>query len=191
MKTDAQDPRIDRTRRVVLDAAIAVIAERGFLGATIDAIAQRCGVARSTIYRHWPERNDLLLDAVAVKVEPIETFAVGDLRADLVAIGTHLAELLGSEPMGSVAAALILESRRDPALERLRDKFVSHRRREIAQVMQRASDRGQIPPGADMASMANDLVGQVFFQALVLHVPMGRTWVEDHVDRWLRRYEAG
>ncbi len=190
MTTVARDPRIDRTRRVVLEAAIEVIAERGFLGATIDAIAQRCGVARSTIYRHWPERNDLLLDAVAAKVEPIETLAVGDLRADLVAIGTHLAELLGSEPMGSVAAALILESRRDPALERLRDQFVSRRRRAIAQVMQLAADRGQIPPGNDLASMGNDFAGQIFFNALVLHAPMDRAWVADHVDRWLERHEA-
>ena len=88
------DPRIEQTRRIVLGAAVEVIAERGFGGATIDSIAQRCGVARSTIYRHWPDRMELLLEAVNARVGPVETFATGDLREDLVSLILRLGDLL-------------------------------------------------------------------------------------------------
>ena len=87
----AVEPRIARTRTVVFAAAIEIVAERGFAGASIDAIAQRAGVARSTIYRNWPTRVDLLLEAVGSELDPIESLAMGDLRAELAAIGTHLA----------------------------------------------------------------------------------------------------
>ncbi|MEX1280276.1 MAG: helix-turn-helix domain-containing protein, partial [Acidimicrobiia bacterium] len=85
----ATDPRIERTRRVVLGAAVEVVAERGFSGATIDAIAQRSGVARSTIYRHWPDRGDLLLEAVSDRVGPVEASVTGDLREDLIGLVVH------------------------------------------------------------------------------------------------------
>ncbi len=190
MTATVLDPRIERTRKVVLAAAIEVIGERGFSGASIEAIAQRCGVARSTIYRHWPDRMDLLLEAVTIGVGPVETLAVGDLRADLVNIGTHLAELLTSEPVGSVAASMILESRRDPVLDGLRRRFVAHRQQAVAKVVGDAVDRGELPRGIDPTAMGNDLAAQIFFQTLVLHEPIDRRRIEGHVDRWLDRYGA-
>jgi AcrR family transcriptional regulator len=190
MATAVLDPRIERTRKVVLEAAIQVLGERGFAGASIDAIAQRCGVARSTMYRHWPQRMDLLLEAVTAQVGPIETLAVGDLREDLVEIGAHLAELLTSEPIGSVMASMILESRRDAGLDDLRRRFVGQRRQAVAQVVSDAVARGELPPGTEPSGMGNDLAAQIFFKALVLHEPIDRAWVEGHVDRWLERYGA-
>ena len=71
-----RDPRIERTHRVVLDAAIEVIAEHGFAGTTIDAIASRSGVARSTIYRNWNGRTELMLEAVRARVGPVPGLVV-------------------------------------------------------------------------------------------------------------------
>jgi hypothetical protein len=69
------------------------------------------------------------------RAEPIESLAVGDLRADLIAITTHLAELLATEPMGSVVASIILEARRDSELEELRERFLAGRRSALAAVI--------------------------------------------------------
>ncbi|MFC2153638.1 TetR/AcrR family transcriptional regulator, partial [Actinomycetota bacterium] len=69
--TESVDPRIERTRTVVMRTAIDIVAERGFQGASIDAIAQRSGVARSTIYRHWPDKSDLLLEAIGAAIGDI------------------------------------------------------------------------------------------------------------------------
>ncbi len=190
MATTRVDPRIEHTRRVVLEAAVEVIADRGFNGATIDAIAQRCGVARSTIYRHWPERMELLLEAVTARVGPVDTLVTGDLREDLVSLVLHLGDLLGSEPIGSVAAALILESRRDPALDAVRTRFVTERRQAAARVIEEGVVNGRVKKGVQPETLADDLGAPVFFNALIMHSPIDRKWAEAHVDRWLDRYGA-
>lgn len=182
------DPRIERTRSVVLGAAVDVVAERGFGGATIDAIAQRSGVARSTIYRHWPDRMDLLLEAVSDRVGSVEASVTGDLREDLIGLVVHLGELLGSEPIGSVAAALILESRRDPALDEVRRRFIGQRRAAAARVIGEGIERAQFDPGTDPDTLADDLASPVFFRSLALHESIDRDWAAAHVDRWLDRH---
>ena len=188
--TTPVDPRIERTRAVVLQTAVEIVAERGFAGASIDAIAQRSGVARSTIYRHWPQKMDLLLEAVGSAAGDIGSLAVGDLREDLVAVCTHLAELLGSEPLGSVAASIILESRREPALDELRRKLIAQRRLAAEQVIGDAMSRGDLRDDVRADAIANDLAAQIMFRSLVLRAPMGRAWIENLVDRVLRLHDA-
>jgi AcrR family transcriptional regulator len=190
MPTRQVDPRIERTRRVVLDAAIEVIAERGFAGATIDAIATHSGVARSTIYRHWADLADLLLEAVRVRVGPVAAHVVGDVRRDLLAVCRHLATLLTQEPMASVAASLALEARRDPSLDALHRRFAEGRMRALADVVEAAKARGDLPDAPDAETVATDLGAAIFFRAMVLRAPIEPAWLEAHVDAWLARYGA-
>lgn len=190
MSTRPPDPRIERTRRVVLDAAFEVIAQHGFGGATIDAIAARSGVARSTIYRNWDGRTELLLEAVRTRFGSLREQVVGDARRDLLALCTRLAELLTQEPMASVTAALILESRRDPALKELHRRFAEGRMREIEEIVEGATTRGELDPVADGGTVAADLGAAIFFRAMVLRAPVGADWLEAHVDDVLARYGA-
>jgi AcrR family transcriptional regulator len=190
MVTVAVDPRIERTREVVLKAAVEIVGEQGFSGASIEAISQRSGVARSTIYRHWPQRMDLLLEAVGEEVRDVDALITGDLHSDLISISTHLARLLTSEPVGSVIASLILESRRDPAIDELRRRFIEQRRLAAAQVIDGGISRGELPANTDAGALVNDLAAQVFLQTLVLRAPIDRPWVEDLIDQWLKKYGA-
>jgi AcrR family transcriptional regulator len=182
------EPRVARTREVVFAAAIEVIAERGFAGASIEAIAQRAGVARSTIYRNWPSRIDLLLEAVDSAVGPIESLSRGDLRADLEAIITHIADLLTADRMGSVAASIILEGRHDPELEELRRRFLTSRRSALDAVLDEAVNRGDLAAGTDVHRMGDELAAQVMYRTLVLRADIDGGWVEDEVARCLERY---
>lgn len=184
------EPRIARTREVVFAAAIEVVAERGFAGASIESIAQRAGVARSTIYRNWPSRIDLLLEAVGSALGPIESLTRGDLRADLVAIITHIADLLTAERMGAVAAAIIFEGRHDPELEELRRRFLTSRRSALDAVLDEAANRGDLAAGTDVHRVGDELAAQVMYRALVLRADIDGEWVEDQVDRCLERYGA-
>lgn len=183
------DPRIERTRTAVLDGAIEVISDLGFGGATIDAIARRCGVARSTIYRHWPDRLDLLLEAVSSRIGPVENLTTGNLRSDLIAIASRLARLLTTEPMGSVVASLILESRRDPQLEELRQRFVAARQDAVGRVTAAAVEAGRLPSTVDSSAVATDLASPIFFRALILREPIEHSWLEAQVDHWLLRID--
>lgn len=120
----------------------------------------------------------------------MEPLASGDVREDLVSLVTHLGDLLGSEPIGSVAASMILESRRDAQLNELRERFITQRRAAAAQVIEAAISRSDLHPTANAQALADDLAAPIFFRALVLRAQVDRAWVEDHVERWLTRYGA-
>ena len=115
---------------------------------------------------------DLLLEAVGAEVGRVDALLVGDLRSDLIAITSHLAELLTSEPVGSVSASMILESRRDPALDELRKRFVGQRRSAAAQVIRDAVSRGELAADTDAGAMVDEIAAPIFFRTLVLHVPI-------------------
>ena len=189
-KTKEIDPRIERTRRVVLDAAAELVGECGFGRASIEAISERSGVARSTIYRHWPERSELLVEAVGKRVGPVAAVDSGDLRTDLLQVFSHLGNLLSSEPTKCVAASFIAEAMRDPELAALHAKFTERRRAVSTTLIERAISRGDLPKTTDPAAMADDLAAPVFFRALILHQPIDQTWIESHVDRWIEIYQS-
>ncbi len=189
-KTKEIDPRIERTRRVVLDAAAELVGECGFGRASIEAISERSGVARSTIYRHWPERSELLVEAVGKRVGPVAAIDSGDLRTDLLEVFSQLGNLLSSEPTRSVAASFIAEAMRDPELAALHAKFTERRRAASTTLIEKAISRGDLPKTTDPAAMADDLAAPVFFRALILHQPIDKTWIESHVDRWIEIYQS-
>ncbi len=189
-ETKEIDPRIERTRRVVLDAAAELVGECGFGRASIEAISERSGVARSTIYRHWPERSELLVEAVGKRVGPTAAVDSGDLRTDLLQIFSHLGNLLSSEPTRCVAASFIAEAMRDPELAALHAKFTERRRAISTTLIEKAISRGDLPKTTDPAAMADDLAAPVFFRALILHQPIETTWIESHVDRWIEIYQS-
>src|SRR3546814_1248970 len=75
------DPRVVRTRRHVLAAARTVLVEEGWQRVTVTRVADRSGYARTTLYRHWPQRLDLLRDLITEEVHLLHTVPTGDVRA--------------------------------------------------------------------------------------------------------------
>lgn len=187
---DQHDPRIERTRSVVLASAVEVIRERGFSAATIEAVSKHSGVARSTIYRHWSNRNDLLLDATRTLLGHVESLEPTDLRSDLVSIASFLSASLASEPMGTIVASLIAEARRDVEVARLHERFVAQRLEIATRMIKAAIERGELPPSTVAATMATDIAAPIFFKALAMRETPDREWIESLVDRWIDTYRS-
>jgi AcrR family transcriptional regulator len=179
------DPRIERTRQVVLAAALELISETGFARVTIEAIGERSGVARSTIYRHWKQLPDLMLDALAAGIQRSDPPDTGELRSDLIVFVSELAELLTSDQFSQMAMALIVESHRDPAIAELHARFLQGRQQFTIAAIQRGIARDELPATVDPPQMAADLAAPVFFRALIQHAPVDAPFIEQHVDRWL------
>ena len=179
------DPRIERTRRVVLEATAELIGECGFGGTSIEAISERSGVARSTIYRHWSERTELLLESVGKQVESIQATYTGDLRADLLRTFSHISSLLSDETTRSVVASFFAESTRDPELANLNAKFTKARRQASRDLIEDAVSRGDLAPNTDSHQMADDLAAGIFFRGLILREAIDDEWLQAHVDRWI------
>ena len=179
------DPRIERTREVVLDAASALVGELGYGRVTVEAIAERSGVARSTIYRHWKRLPELLAAALAASIEGDTPPDTGELRADLVILVGEVAEFLTSPRLSPMALALIGESQRDPAVAEIHAQFLRGRQQRTAAAVARGVERGELPANVDGLAMSLDLAAPVFFRAMVQHLPIDSEFIDQHVDRWL------
>lgn len=184
------DPRVERTRNVVLDAAAALVGEVGFGRTTIEAIAERSGVARSTIYRHWSNRPDLLTDAIDCKIAHIPTPSSGDLHHDLSTLLGELAERLGSPEMGPMMISLIAEARRDPQMAAVYARFTSARFGRIRSIVESAASRGDLPADVDANQMTEDLAAPLFFRAFIRLAPLDQDFIRRHTDRWIEAYHG-
>lgn len=166
------DPRVARSRSAVLDAAGQLLSEEGFPGVTIEAVAARSGVAKTTIYRHWPTRGELLVAAFRQMSCDTPHPDTGDVRDDLVMLIDALAGQLRTERWASVLPSLAAEARRDPEFAELHQAFMGERRRKVLEVVERGVERGQLPPQTDADLLATMVAGPVFFRALVTLEPL-------------------
>ena len=145
-------PRSEEARRKALAAATDLIVERGVGNLTIEEVAARSGVAKTTIYRHWPERASLIVDTVRATFEHVGTPDTGSLRGDLEAYfgGMVRADLSGK--VGKLMPCLIDAAARDPEIEMLLDRISVERQQPILAIVERAQDRGELPASSTRGS---------------------------------------
>jgi AcrR family transcriptional regulator len=159
--------RSGRTRRAVLDATAALMAEGGLAATTIDAIRDRSGVSKTTIYKHWPNRLCVAVDGFAERLASDASLPdTGTARGDLVEQLRRVSAYYAS-PVGGVFAQLLANAMQDPvASEWLRDRLLASRRHGITELWQRAVSRGEVRPEID-PDLALDLVfGPVMWRFL-------------------------
>lgn len=162
------------TRRRVLGATVELIDRVGYRSVTIDAIARASGVSRSTIYRHWSSRNELVLDAFASYVdESTEVADTGDAIADLRTYLLRLAFRLNVGGVGPTVTGLISDSLEDREFaESFRAKVIEPRRRAFLQILRRGQQRGQIRSDVDLRSAVDALYGSIHHRLLMTGQPI-------------------
>ncbi|MFC9439013.1 TetR/AcrR family transcriptional regulator [Nocardia sp. NPDC057030] len=180
--------RSEQARRAVLHATDDLLVERGFAGLTIEGIAARAGVAKQTIYRWWPSKTEILLDAftddAAQHLTPPDT---GNLAEDLRIHLHNLAEFLTNSDAGAVFRALTGQAQHDPHVAtKLRTDHLHHQRDRERLPLRRALDRGELPPDTDIDFLVDQLVGPIYYRALVTGGPLPREFTDQLVARVLR-----
>ena len=179
-------PRGERARERVLRAALDVLADRGLPGLTMEAIAQRAGASKATVYRHWRSPGALLVDAMDLTFQPLPPPAEGDVRADLIELLTRFESLLADRTFGRLMAAFVDAAERDPTLQALHARITERRREPIREVLARARRRGEIPPGADVDLAVDLLAGPFFYRRFIAHRPPREGEAAAIVDHVLR-----
>ncbi len=150
---------------MVREAAIAQLAGGGWGRFTIESVAARAGVARSTVYRHWPGKAALVVDALehySTQPPPEETRAG---RPRVVALVRHLAEVMADRQHSAIVPALIEAAERDPALRKLHRGFNDRRRRALVTAL---ADAGATDP--ELAAIA--LAGAVVYSRVMSVRPL-------------------
>lgn len=168
------DPRIVRSRRAVLDAALAELAERGFGAFTIDGVAARSGVARSTIYRLWTDRVTLVADAIDELNQQPPPRPDGDETPweRIAGLMHHLTDAMRSSPVAACLPALVDGAERNPTLRRLHHDYNDRRRAALVAAIAAAVDAGEVSPTVDPELAATAIAGAVIYRRLMTARPL-------------------
>lgn len=174
-----------RSEDAILRATVDLLAEEGFAGVTVDAVAARAGVGKATIYRHWGSRATLVHDAAQCLHTPEEPPDTGDLRADLEAMLGNLAGFLASPETGRVLTSLLDAAERDPELAALREEHARQKRAIFRHAFERAVARGEIADDLDLEAVVDLAAGPLFYRRL-MRAPIQPQDLPTHVDLVLR-----
>ena len=174
-------PRSERCRRKILAAADALLAEHGFAGMSVDAVAQAAGVSKATIYRWWPNKAAVVMEALLGAIEADFAASAGaDPEADLIDRIRRTIALFRS-PKGRVLASLIGEAQFDPELaEAYRQRLLAPRRAGLRAALERAVAAGMLRLGIDV-ELATDIVyGPLYARLLLGHAPLDDGFERDY-----------
>ena len=163
----------------VLAATLAELADVGYARLTVEAVAQRAGVHKTTVYRRWKDREALVVDALTDHVaadRPIPD--TGDVATDLRALARLLVTHLTVTHLG-VVATMFSDAARLPEIADVRRRFFADRFRRATPLVTRAVERGQLPQGTDPALLLKSLIAPVYLRLLVTSEPLDDA-VADH-----------
>ncbi len=177
-------PRSEAARKAILEAAAELLLARALGAVSMDAVAERAGVSKATIYRWWPTKESLALDALYHEWASVPAAGnTGSLRGDLLALLRPWARLAASRPYGRVIAALLTEAQTDPAFAaEYRARFVEPRRDQGRAIFRRAIERGEIPADVKIEVALDLLYGPLYHRLLHGHAPLNDRFVRDVVD---------
>jgi AcrR family transcriptional regulator len=178
-------PRSEKARLAILEAAAELLLERGLSAVSMDAVAERAGVSKATIYRWWRTKETLALDALynewATAAPPARS--TGSLRGDLLALLRPWVRLASSRPYGRVISALLTEAQMDPEFAAIyQSRFVEPRREQGRAVFRHAMERGEIPADTKIEVALDLLYGPLYHRLLHGHAPLNDRFLRDVVD---------
>ena len=182
-------PRSSVADRAILDAFRELLSEHGFADVRLEHVAARAGVGKATLYRRWPSKEALaqkvLADLAAPHITIVET---GDTRSELLAAVVNPMRAVTDTPFGPVIRALLSQIAVNPRLgDPFRREVVGARRQEIARIVRRAIDRGDLRPDVDPELALELLVGPVYFRVM-FGGDLDRAFANRVVDAYLRAF---
>jgi AcrR family transcriptional regulator len=186
-----EDPRVARTRAAVLEAATELLVEGGPNALTVDAIVARSGVAKSTIYRHWESRDEILL-AVFEICAPNPPAFDGSLPFEgaLRKFARAVAELMSDPQWARIIPVMLMLKYHEGGIAALEDRLEDRQRDALAAAMQRGVDEGVLRAGLDVEQATAHLVGPLLFARLTGAVQLTPEFADRTVDVFLAGYTS-
>jgi TetR/AcrR family transcriptional regulator, regulator of autoinduction and epiphytic fitness len=179
------DPRVERSRRVILQAVLDELSEVGYGAMTIEAVAVRAGVGKSTIYRHWPGKLELVEEALRTLKAPIIVPEEGSLRDRVVSVIEQAACLVEDSTYSSCMPVLIDAAERDPKVRAFHTRFSAERRAILVGLLRDGIEAGELPASTDPELLADALVGPIVLRRLMLAQRVSPALAREIVDQLL------
>ncbi|MCX9190916.1 TetR family transcriptional regulator [Carbonactinospora thermoautotrophica] len=164
-------PRSERAEKAIIEATLELLGEHGYAALAIEAIAAKAGVGKTTIYRRWPNKEELVLDALAATSVPLGELPGTSLRDDLIACVEYVRRSRGSRST-RLFPLMMLEGLNNPRLRERYETVVLEPRREVLRgVLRRGIDAGELPPDFDVDLGVALIVGPILYLTKVWNVP--------------------
>lgn len=178
-------PRDSKTHAAILEAAFALLGEAGFQGMSVQAVAERAGTSKATIYRWWGSKEALLAEALDHHRHDQPFTPSGDARADLVALLTQLCTHLPPRSCSPIARLVGAMADSEELAELFRRHLMRPRRAVVAHRLEAAIAEGLLPPNLDRELAIDQLIGPILYRHLVAGATVGPDVPERLVDALL------
>jgi AcrR family transcriptional regulator len=182
-KTDRAQERVRRSKEAVLQATYQLLMETGLSGVSVDEVSNRSGVAKTTIYRHWPTRTALLLEACSKIGAKFEIPETGSLKNDLAELASSVTALLRSKNFSSVLPSVIDAAERDDQVAALHSRMHAEHIAPFFVVIERARQRGELPRNCLASEIVATVVGPLFYRRWFSREPLDDGFVRAVVER--------
>jgi TetR/AcrR family transcriptional regulator of autoinduction and epiphytic fitness len=179
----AVDPRVERSRQVILQAALDELGEVGYGTFRIESVAARAGVGKSTIYRHWPDKLALIADAFETfHVQMVPSTETGSPRERIESLVQHVAEVFVDSTFSVCIPALIEGAERDARLRKFHHSYSAERRQSLINVVAEGVAAGDFPAHLDPELAALALLGPIIYRRLMSNEPFNPGRARDLVE---------
>lgn len=178
------DERVERSKKAVLAATHELLTKSGLGGVSVDEVSRRSGVAKTTIYRHWPSRSELVIDACSQIGSKPQAPETGKLKDDLEILAVQAAKRLHA-PWAAILPSIIDAAERDPELAELHARLHGQITGAFRTAIEQAQQRGEIARSQDTAEMVAALLGPLFYRRWFSREPLDEAFVRGVVQRVL------
>jgi AcrR family transcriptional regulator len=181
-----------KVRAAVLGATLSELSETGYAALTIENVARRAGVHKTTVYRRWRDRESLVADAVTQLAGTRVPFPESDdISADLRSLARSLVRFLAS-PLGqAVTAVMLSDAGRIPEVAGAQRRRFEDRYRQAEPVIARAIARGELPVGTDPAEVVRSVLAPIYLRVLVTAEPISQSTADAAANAALAAARAG
>lgn len=159
-------PRSEQARQKMLTAAADLLVEHGVRGVSIDAVAKRSGVAKTTIYRHFDSKNALMVAALDGRMPVPEMPDTGSFRSDLIALYHEVLPIFQSAELRALFLDVMAVSARDPELAALQGAMMADRFVVVQTIVGRGVERGELPADLDFGTIIDVIEGPLVLRSL-------------------------
>lgn len=185
-----EDKRVQRSKNAILAVTYKLLTEEGIAGVSIDEVSRRSGVSKTTIYRHWPSRSALLMDACSKIGTAPEIPDTGTLKGDITALATGLAQQLKTARWAAVLPSIIDAAERDPELAQLHAQLHAGQMVPYFAVAERARKRGELAPGTNVAEFVASIVAPFFYRRWFTRQPLDDVFVKGAVRSLINQIKS-
>jgi AcrR family transcriptional regulator len=171
-------PRSAEVDETVLTKAVELLGEVGVSRMSMDELAERAKVSKATIYRRWPSKEQLVLDALASTMSPLKDVDTGSLRGDLTRYLGEIVQRFKTSSMSDVLPHLIEVACHDDKIRSSLDHYVQLRRMPMRSILDRAIARGEVPETIEKDVVIDAVIGAITYRRLLSHQPVTTRFVD-------------